>query len=233
MKTYRKQGMEFCLGAKVEAVTGAGVVYSDAAGQHTVPCDRVLLSAGRRADVTGLGTEAIGLALERGAVVTDARMRTNVPGVWAIGDCNGKLMLAHTAYREAEVAVNGMLGKKDRIDYSVIPSVIYTTPEVACVGETEQSAKEKGLDVQIVKAPMALSGRYLAENPKGDGFCKLLYDRKNRCVVGVHLVGSYASEIIYGAAMMVHSKLPVQHLDKIVFPHPTVGEVVREALFLL
>ena len=129
--------------------------------------------------------------------------------------------------------MNDMLGKKDRIDYSIIPSVIYTTPEVACVGETEQSAKEKGLDVQIVKAPMALSGRYLAENPKGDGFCKLLYDRKNRCVVGVHLVGSYASEIIYGAAMMVHSKLPVQHLDKIVFPHPTVGEVVREALFLL
>ena len=75
--------------------------------------------------------------------------------------------------------------------------------------------------------------RYVAENLSGDGFCKLLYDRKNRCVVGVHLVGSYASEIIYGAAMMVHSKLPVQHLDKIVFPHPTVGEVVREALFLL
>ena len=127
----------------------------------------------------------------------------------------------------------GALSLDDRIDYSIIPSVIYTTPEVACVGETEQSAKEKGLDVQIVKAPMALSGRYLAENPKGDGFCKLLYDRKNLCVVGVHLVGSYASEIIYGAAMMVHSKLPVQHLDKIVFPHPTVGEVVREALFLL
>ena len=177
--------------------------------------------------------QALGIALERGAVVTDRRMRTNVPGVWAIGDCNGKLMLAHTAYREAEVAVNDMLGKKDTIDYSIIPSVIYTTPEVACVGETEQSAKEKGLDVQVVKAPMALSGRYLAENPKGTGFCKLLYDRKNRCVVGVHMVGSYVSEIIYGAAMMVHSKLPVQHLDKIVFPHPTVGEVVREALFLL
>lgn len=107
-------------------------------------------------------------------------------------------MLAHTAYREAEVAVNDMLGKKDTIDYSIIPSVIYTTPEVACVGETEQSAKEKGLDVQVVKAPMALSGRYLAENPRGTGFCKLLYDRKNRCVVGVHMVGSYVSEIIYG-----------------------------------
>ena len=233
MRTYKKQGMDFCLNARVEAVTNRSVVYSDAAGRHEITCGRVLLSAGRRADVSGLNTEALGIALERGAVVTDRRMRTNVPGVWAIGDCNGKLMLAHTAYREAEVAVNDMLGKKDTIDYSIIPSVIYTTPEVACVGETEQSAKEKGLDVHVVKAPMALSGRYLAENPKGTGFCKLLYDRKNRCVVGVHMVGSYVSEIIYGAAMMVHSKLPVQHLDKIVFPHPTVGEVVREALFLL
>ena len=233
MRTYKKQGMDFCLNARVSSITDHSVIYADAAGTHELVCDRVLLSAGRRADVTGLGTETLGLALERGAVVTDEHMRTNVPGVWAIGDCNGKLMLAHTAYREAEVAVNDMLGKKDVIDYSVIPSVIYTTPEVASVGETEQSAAEKGLDVQVVKAPMALSGRYLAENPRGTGFCKLLYDRKNRCVVGVHLVGSYASEIIYGAAMMVHSKLPVQHLDKIVFPHPTVGEVVREALFLL
>lgn len=233
MKTYRKQGMDFCLNARVEAITQNSVLYSDAAGQHELPCDRVLLSSGRRADVSGLGIETLGLAVERGALVTDEHLRTNVPGVWAIGDCNGKLMLAHTAYREAEVAVNDMLGKKDKIDYSIIPSVIYTTPEVASVGETEQSAKEKGLDVQIVKAPMALSGRYLAEDPKGTGFCKLLYDRKNRCVVGVHLVGSYASEIIYGAAMMVQSRLPVQHLDKIVFPHPTIGEVVREALFML
>lgn len=233
MRTYRKQRMDFCLNAKVESITEHSVIYSDASGRHELDCECVLLSAGRRADVTGLNTESIGLALARGAVVTDERMRTNVPNVWAIGDCNGKLMLAHTAYRETEVAVSNMLGKKDAIDYSIIPSVIYTTPEVAYVGEAEQSAREKGLDVQIVKAPMALSGRYLAENPKGTGFCKLIYDRKNRCVVGVHMVGSYASEIIYGAAMMVQSKLPVQHLDKIVFPHPTVGEVVREALFML
>ena len=233
MKTYQKNGMEFHLNARVQSVTEQSVIYEDADGVHEIPCDKVLLSAGRRANTAGCGLETLGIRTERGAICTDEHMMTNVPNVYAVGDCNGKLMLAHTAYREAEVAVNGMLGKKDRIDYSIIPSVIYTTPEVACVGETEQSAKEKGLDVQIVKAPMALSGRYLAENPKGDGFCKLLYDRKNRCVVGVHLVGSYASEIIYGAAMMVHSKLPVQHLDKIVFPHPTVGEVVREALFLL
>ena len=196
-------------------------------------CDRLIVGSSMTPILEGYGLENSAMKIEKGCLAVDAQMRTSIDGVWAIGDCNGKLMLAHTAYREAEVAVNDMLGKKDRIDYSIIPSVIYTTPEVACVGETEQSAKEKGLDVQVVKVPMALSGRYLAENPKGDGFCKLLYDRKNRCVVGVHLVGSYASEIIYGAAMMVHSKLPVQHLDKIVFPHPTVGEVVREALFLL
>lgn len=119
MRTYKKQGMDFCLNARVEAVTNRSVVYSDAAGRHEITCGRVLLSAGRRADVSGLNTEALGIALERGAVVTDRRMRTNVPGVWAIGDCNGKLMLAHTAYREAEVAVNDMLGKRTR---STIPS---------------------------------------------------------------------------------------------------------------
>ena len=126
MRTYKKQGMDFCLNARVEAVTDRSVVYSDAAGRHEIACGRVLLSAGRRADVSGLNTEALGLALDRGAVVTDRRMRTNVPGVWAIGDCNGKLMLAHTAYREAEVAVNDMLGKKDEL---VIKRAIHTTAD--------------------------------------------------------------------------------------------------------
>lgn len=233
MDTYQKDGMEFFLNAKVESVGDGSVTYSDAAGTHTIACDCVLLSAGRRAETAGLGLETIGVATERGAIITDQHMRTNVPDVYAVGDCNGKLMLAHTAYREAEVAVNHMAGKKDKIDYGVIPSVIYTTPEVASVGESEQSAKEKGLDVAVVKAPMMYSGRFVAENLKGDGFCKLIYDKKRRRLVGVHMVGPYVSEIIYGAAMMVHSQLPVEHLDKIVFPHPTVCETVREALFML
>ncbi len=233
MSTYEKEGMTFCLNAKVEAVGTNTVTYSDAAGQHTISCDRVLLSSGRRADVTGLNTEVLGLEMNRSAIVTDEHLCTSVPGVYAIGDCNGKLMLAHTAYREAEVAVNHILGKKDKIDYSIIPSVIYTNPEVASVGETEQSAKDKGLQVKVVKAPMMLSGRYVAENLKGDGFVKLIYDTKNRQILGVHMVGSYASEIIYGAAAMVYSKLPKEHLDKIVFPHPSVAEVIREALFMI
>ena len=233
MKTYEKEGMTFCLNAKVESVGTDSVTYSDAAGQHTVHCDRVLMSAGRRADCTGLNVESLGLEMNRSAIVVDEHLQTSVPGVYAIGDCNGKLMLAHTAYREAEVAVNHMVGKKDKIDYSVIPSVIYTNPEVASVGESEQSAKDKGLQVKVVKAPMMLSGRYVAENKKGDGFCKLIYDVKNKQLVGVHMVGTYASEIIYGAAAMVYSKLPVEHLNKLVFPHPSVAEVIREALFML
>lgn len=233
MKTYKKLGMEFYLNAGVKNIGADSVTYEDASGLHTIACDRVLLAAGRRASVEGIDLDKLGVATERGKVLTDEHLCTNVPNVYAVGDCNGKLMLAHTAYREAEVAVNHMRGIKDRIDYSVIPSVIYTTPEVASVGETEQSAKEKGLNVKVVKAPMMYSGRYVAENLSGDGFCKLIYDLTNRCVVGVHIVGSYASEMIYGAAMMVQSKAPLQHLDKIVFPHPSVCETIREALFMI
>ena len=233
MKTYKKNGMEFHVNARVQSVTAQSVIYEDADGMHEIPCDKVLLAAGRRANTASCGLETLGIRTERGAICTDEHMMTNVPNVYAVGDCNGKLMLAHTAYREAEVAVNHMAGKKDRIDYSVIPSVIYTTPEVASVGESEQSAKDKGMDVKVVKAPMMYSGRYVAENLSGDGFCKLIYDKKGKRLVGVHMVGSYASEIIYGAAMMVYSQLPVEHLNKIVFPHPSVCEVVREALFMI
>ena len=233
MKTYKKEGMVFCLNAKVESIGTDSVTYSDAQGSHTVQCDKVLMAAGRRADCTGLNVEALGLEMNRSAIVTDEHLCTNVPGVYAIGDCNGKLMLAHTAYREAEVAINHILGKKDHIDYNVIPSVIYTNPEVASVGLSEKDAKDQGLQVKVVKAPMMMSGRYVAENLKGEGFCKLIYDTKNRQLVGVHMVGSYASEMIYGAAAMVYSKLPVEHLNKLVFPHPTVAEVIREALFMI
>ena len=189
------------------------------------------MSIGRRASTAGLGLESIGVYCERGAVVTDENMRTNIAGVYAAGDINGRSMLAHTAYREAEVAVNHMLGKKDRMRYGAIPSVIYTNPEVAAVGETEETAKQKGLDFSVAKLPMAYSGRFLAENPNGDGFCKLIVDNKYRKLLGVHIVGSYASEMIYGAAMMIETEMRVEDIQKLVFPHPTVCEIIRETLF--
>ena len=142
-------------------------------------------------------------------------------------------MLAHTAYREAEVAVNHILGKKDTMRYHAIPSVIYTNPEVAFVGETEKSATEKGIDFEVVTLTMKYSGRYVAENLGGtdDGICKLLMDKKHRNIIGVHMICNYASEIIYGAAMMVESEMRVEELRELVFPHPTVAEIIREGLF--
>ncbi|MFV0399300.1 MAG: dihydrolipoyl dehydrogenase family protein, partial [Oscillospiraceae bacterium] len=168
-KNYEKKGVTFLLNAKVTAVgptgvTGVkGVTYEADGAAHTVPADKILLSVGRRPNTQGIGLEALGVYTERGAVVTDDRMRTNVSGVYAAGDVNGRSMLAHTAYREAEVAISHMAGKKDVMRYGAIPAVIYTTPEVACVGETEATAKAKGLDIVVAKLPMSYSGRYLAE----------------------------------------------------------------------
>lgn len=231
MDEYGKRGMEFKLSCKVLEVTKDSVLYEEAGEKKEVKCDLVLLSAGRKPFTQGLGVEKLGLEMNRAAIVTDSHMCTNVAGVYAIGDCNGKLMLAHTAYREAEVAVNHMLGVKDEMRYNVIPSVIYTDPEVASVGETAESAKAKGLDVKEVELPMLYSGRYVAENENGKGFIKLVVDINKNCLIGCHMVGSYASEIIMTAAMMVDTELPPQRLKKLVFPHPTVGEIIREAMF--
>lgn len=231
MDEYGKRGMEFKLSCKVLEVTKDSVLYEEAGEKKEVKCDLVLLSAGRRPFTQGLGLEKLGLEMDRAAIVTDKHLCTNVAGVYAVGDCNGKLMLAHTAYREAEVAVNHMLGVKDEMRYNVVPSVIYTDPEVASVGETAESAKAKGLEVKEVELPMMYSGRYVAENENGKGFIKLVVDARRNCLIGCHMVGSYASETIMTAAAMVDTELPPRRLKKLVFPHPTVGEIIREAMF--
>ncbi len=232
-KEYTRRGMEFKLSCKVKAITDKAVIYEEKGEEKTAECDCVLLSVGRRVNSAGIGLETLGVELNRGAIVTDRHLCTNVTGVYAIGDCNGKLMLAHTAYREAEVAVNHMLGKRDEMRYEYIPSVIYTDPEVASVGETKESAEAKGMKVKEVKLPMSYAGRYVAETEGGAGFCKVVYDTERDRLVGVHMVGSYASEMIYGAAQMCETELPLEQLKKLVFPHPTVCEIIRECLFKL
>ena len=231
-KEYAARGVEFILGARVTSIKDNAVTYEKDGKAQALACDYALVSIGRRARTAGIGCENIGLKLERGAIVTDEYGKTNVPGVWAAGDVNGKSMLAHTAYREGEVCINNILGKRDRVNYNAIPSVIYTNPEVASVGEATESAKEKGLDVEIQTVTLKYSGRYIAENEHGNGILKILIDKKHRNIVGLHMIGSYASEIIYGAAMMVETEMRVNDIQKLVFPHPTVCEVVREAMFM-
>ena len=231
-KDYASRGVEFILGARVTSIKNKSVAYEKDGKITEIPADYALVSIGRRARTAGLGCENIGLKLERGAIVTNELGKTNVPGVFAAGDVNGKSMLAHTAYREGEVCINNILGKKDRINYNSIPAVIYTNPEVASVGETEESAKAKGLDFECKTVTLKYSGRYVAENEHGYGILKVLTDKKHKNIIGLHMVGSYASEIIYGAAMMVETEMRVADIQKLVFPHPTVCEVIREGMFL-
>ncbi|MBQ9937156.1 MAG: dihydrolipoyl dehydrogenase [Oscillospiraceae bacterium] len=233
LKNYQKKGVDFRLSCSVTEIADGKVVYTENGESKSVEADKVLIAIGRRAFTADLGLENIGVYTERGAIVTDENMRTNVAGVYATGDVNGKIMLAHTAYRESEVAVNHILGKKDKMRYEAIPSVIYTTPEVGSVGETEDSAKAKGLDFKVATVSMRFSGRYVAEVENGDGICKLIIDNKYNRLIGVHLIGSYASEIIYGAAMMIESEFKIDDIKEFVFPHPTVCEVIREALFTI
>ena len=233
MKNYEKKGITFKLGAKVTEVKKNAVVFEKDGKTEEIPADKVLLSIGRRAVTQGVGLESLGVLTERGAIVTDRFMKTNIPNVYAVGDVNGRSMLAHTAYREAEVAVNNILGKKDIMRYDAIPSVIYTNPEVGSVGETEETAKAKGMDIEVANITMNYSGRYVAENEGGNGICKVLVDKKTRRLVGCQILGNYASEIIVSAGIMIETEMRIDDIKEIVFPHPTVCEIVREGIFQL
>ena len=223
-------GKGFDVSAAVE--DGAAVVEAPDGKATRIEADKLLLSIGRRADFAGLGLETLGVEVQKTGVITDAMGRTNVPGVYAVGDVNGHHMLAHTAYREAEVAVNDMLGKRDSMRYYANPSVIYTCPEIASVGRTEEEAREKGIDYEVRKLSMRYSGRFVAENEGADGLCKVLIHRKKRTIIGVHMIGAYCGEIIWGAAEMIEMQLRVEDARQIIFPHPTVSEIIREALWL-
>lgn len=234
-KEYTSRGVKFLLETKVISLGGKpgdGYVEIKRDGKkEKIACDAALVSVGRRPRTQGLGLEELGVMLNRGAIVTDDMGHTSVPGIWAAGDVNGRSMLAHTAYREGEVVINNILGKTDHVDYRSIPAVIYTNPEVATVGETLESAKAAGFDASCHTISLRYSGRYIAENEGGNGIVKLVIDNKHKSILGVHMYGTYASEIIYGAAAMVAREERVADIQKLVFPHPTVCEVIREEMF--
>ena len=230
-KELEAKGVTFLLSTAVKSVEQGKVNAEKANGEKiSVAADKVLLSIGRRSNCLGLGLENIGVEIDRG-VPTDTMGRTNVPGVYAIGDVNGHHMLAHTAYREAEVAINTILGKPDNMRYHANPSVIYTQPEIGSVGKTEEECKAKGIEYEVAKLPMVYSGRFVAENEGADGLCKVIVDKKKRNVLGVHLIGAYSGEIIWGAAEMIEMQLRVNDARQIIFPHPTVSEIIRETLW--
>lgn len=226
------RGVRFLLGCKCTRMEAGRAFVQQADGAELIlPADKLLMCVGRRVNAEGLGLERIGVDFSRSGVVTDALGRTNIENVYAVGDVNGRHMLAHTAYREAEVAVNAMLGKPDSMRYNANPAVIYTDPELAFVGRTEEECREKGIEYEVQKLSMRHSGRFVAENDGADGLCKILIHKKRRNIIGVHLLGPCAGEIIWGAAEMIETQLRVQDARQIIFPHPSVSEVIRETLW--
>lgn len=231
---YAKRGIKFLLSTKVVGLAqsdeGTVVSYENAEGSGSIVAQRLLMSVGRRPVTKGFGLENLDLEkTERGAIRVNSRMQTSLPGAYVCGDLTGFSLLAHTAVREAEVAVHTILGKEDEMSYRAIPGVVYTNPEIAGVGETEESATAKGLIYRVVKLPMAFSGRFVAENEGVNGVCKLLIG-KNEQIIGAHVLGNPASEIIVLAGTAIELGLTAAQWKKIVFPHPTVGEIFREAL---
>jgi dihydrolipoamide dehydrogenase len=232
---YAKRGVKFLLSTKVASLAREGeqvvVSYENAGGQAAITADKLLLSAGRRPAIHGFGLENLGLrTLDNKALLVNDTMETSVPGVYACGDITGFSMLAHTAVREAEVAVHHILGKTDAMSYRAIPGVVYTNPELAGVGQTEEVLLSSGTAYDVVKLPMAFSGRFVAENEGVNGLCKVLLSKADRRVLGVHVLGNPASEIITLAGMAIEYGLTAEEWKKIVFPHPTVGEIFKEAL---
>jgi dihydrolipoamide dehydrogenase len=228
---YTKKGITFHLNAKVVQVDGNKVVFEKEGVTHTVEGEKILLSVGRRPVTQGFGLENLQVELLRGGIKVDEKLRTNVPGVFAAGDVTGFSLLAHTASREGEVVVNNLTGRNDIMRYNAIPGVVYTNPEVAGVGETEESAKAKGIAYRVSKLPMTYAGRFMAENEGVNGLCKILVGEKHGEVIGVHMLGNPSSEIIYGACMAIEQEMTLKEMQEVVFPHPTVSEIFKEVVF--
>ena len=228
---YAKRGVTFYLNAKVIEVKPEGVVIEKDGKASTIKTEKILLSVGRKANITNVGLDKLNIELHRNGVKVDEYLQTSHPGVYACGDITGYSLLAHTAIREAEVAINHILGVEDRMNYNSVPGVVYTNPEVAGVGKTEEELKASGEYYNLVKIPMTYSGRFVAENETGNGLCKLLTN-VNGQIIGCHLVGNPASEIIVIAGIAVEHGYTVDEFKKTVFPHPTVGEAIHESLYL-
>lgn len=247
---YRKAGINILTSTKVESIDGNTVKLSTSellstfnSQLSTLSAERILVSVGRRANLQGL--EALnGLELERGAIKVDGFCRTNLPNVYACGDVTGKIMLAHVASHQAEVAVSKMLNAQmvnekmvnaqmvndQMVNYLAIPSVVYTNPEIASVGLTENQAADMGFTTEVRKLPMTFSGRFMAENEGETGLCKLILDAEKQTVLGVHCIGNPCSEFIAAASFAVRKGYTVAEMQQVVFPHPTVSEILHEVL---
>lgn len=228
---YAKRGIKFYLNHKVTAVQSGEVSVEKEGETFTLQGEKVLLSVGRRPVTRGFGLETLALEPFRNGIRVNAYMQTSVPNVYACGDITAYSLLAHTAVSEAEVAIRHILGNAGvGMSYKAIPGVVYTNPEIAGIGKTEEELQAEGIPYTVKKIPMAFSGRFVAENEMGNGVCKLIL-AADETIIGAHLLGNPASELIVIAGIAIEKAMKADELKAIVFPHPTVGEIIKEALY--
>ncbi len=233
-KAFTRQGLKIELGVNVGEITngkrGVSVAYTDAKGQaQTLAVDKLIVSIGRVPNTTGLNADAVGLKLEeRGAIVVDGECRTNLPGVWAVGDVVRGPMLAHKAEDEGVAVAERIAGQHGHVDFNLVPWVIYTSPEIAWVGQTEQQLKTAGRAYKAGSFPFMANGRARA---LGDttGLVKMLADAATDEILGVHIVGPYASELIAEACVAMAFRASSEDIARICHAHPSLAESTKEA----
>jgi len=231
LKILRRGGIEIHLSCLVLGIDGDTLHYQDVAGaQHSDSATYILNATGRTPVVADLGLEEVGVDASTRGIRVDDQGRTNVPNIWACGDVTGRHMLAHVAVREGIVAVNSMFGRPDRMRYEAIPAVIYSHPEVAMVGKTEEELKAAAVEYRKAVVPMALAGRFLIEHVKGTGLVKVLAGAAHGEILGVHAIGDLSSEFIVAAGAMIEAEMTLAQASEIIFPHPTVAEALRAAI---
>lgn len=227
---YTKKGVNFHLETKVIEIKDNQIIIEKDGIESIIEASQILLSTGRRPVTLNLNLDKLHIEIFRNGIKVDEFMKTSHPNVYACGDITGHSLLAHTAVREGEVVINNILGKEDRMSYRAIPGVVYTNPEIAGVGQTEEELTAKEIKYSVLKLPMAYSGRFVAENEMGNGVCKLIVDEGNK-IIGCHILGNPSSELIVIACISIDKNFTVEEFQKIVFPHPTVGEIIHETLF--
>jgi dihydrolipoamide dehydrogenase len=224
-----KKGIEFHLNTAVVSVNDRQVEIEKAGEKSVSEVSKILLSAGRKPVLTGFGLETLNLELFKNGLRVNEYMQTSCPRVYACGDVTGFSLLAHTAVREAEVAVGHIVGKSGKMSYKAIPAVVYTHPELAGTGKTEEVLQTENIAYTSKRLPMTYSGRFAVENEQGSGVCKIL-EGADGTILGVHILGDPASEIITIAGIAIEKGMKADDLKAVIFPHPTVGEIIKETL---
>lgn len=224
-----KKGIDFNLSTKVTSIASGKVEVEKEEEKHILEASRILLSVGRKPSLSGFGLENANLELFGRGLKVNEFMQTSNPNIYACGDITGFSLLAHTAVREAEVAVEHILGKWNEMSYDAVPAVVYTNPEIAGVGKTEEALQAKGIKCKVKQLPMTYSGRFVAENEQGSGICKII-EGEDGTILGVHMLGNPSSELIVIAGIAIEKKMKAEELKAIIFPHPTVGEIIKEVL---